>query len=583
MKLPVSIRAFIAYTSRFKLAFWSTALIFVFANVMITLVPWIIGRLTASLTESDGSILFWASMVILASISHDISWHLGEFAYKQFILKKTYQFDNEVFNAVVNQPYGFFADKFTGKISSYTNMLGGKFRELMDGFHFNYISYIVTLPIIIATMFTVNLYTGIVFVASLILMFFVGRPIARRMSSAERVSADALSTLDGHVVDSIANFVSFKAFNSELREVRRMVAKRQPLINAADNAFFRGIIFWATMSFIVRWVIWITTFVLNIWLFTKGEIGLAQMATFLTVIVLFSTFIWEIIWNISQVNIKIAKIAESYDYLFGDRNIFADPPRPLVKPVPVEAFKSSLGLHDVSFAYPEKPDVMVLKDLRLTIKHGEKIGLVGPSGSGKSTLTKLLLGYYEIVSGNLSLDGKTVDNRALGNLTSYVPQDTAVFHRSIAENIAYGKQGATQEQIVEAAKHAEAHEFIEELDKGYETLVGERGIKLSGGQRQRVAIARAILADAPLLILDEATSALDSESEQHIQVALWELMKGRTAIVIAHRLSTIQKMDRIIVMDKGTIVEEGSHAELLRHGGVYAKLWAHQSGGFLEE
>jgi ATP-binding cassette subfamily B protein len=188
-----------------------------------------------------------------------------------------------------------------------------------------------------------------------------------------------------------------------------------------------------------------------------------------------------------------------------------------------------------------------------------------------------------LISGQLLIDDQPVDNRALTNLTAYVPQDTAVFHRPISENIAYGRQDATDAEIVAAAKHAQAHEFIMELEAGYDTLVGERGIKLSGGQRQRIAIARAILKDAPLLMLDEATSALDSESEKLIQAALWEVMKGRTAIVIAHRLSTIQKMDRILVLEKGTIVEQGTHQELLKHQGVYATLWSHQSGGFIEE
>ncbi len=212
--------------------------------------------------------------------------------------------------------------------------------------------------------------------------------------------------------------------------------------------------------------------------------------------------------------------------------------------------------------------------------------MVGPSGGGKSTLSRLLLRFEDIQSGQITIDGQNISavtQISLRQAVAYVPQEPLLFHRSILENIAYGKPEATLAAVHTAAQKAYARDFIETLPAGFETVVGERGVKLSGGQRQRVAIARAILKDAPLLVLDEATSALDSESEKVIQQALWELMEGKTAIVIAHRLSTIQRLDRIIVLDGGKIVEDGTHAELLKHKGLYARLWAHQSGGFIEE
>lgn len=583
MKNYPGLRAFTTYINHFKLAFWGTAFSFALANIAIAIVPWLIGHLTASLTTHDGRIVFWTAMLILASISHDFLWRTSEILYLKLLTPRTYRFDDEVFRAVVDHPYGYFVNKFTGKVSSYANMLGGKFRELMDSFHYRYINLGVGMPAITILLFTVNVYTGLIFLASITLMFLAGRPLASKMADAERKQADVQSSVDGYTVDSIANFVSVKAFRNEASEARRLFRERDTLIAASKYSFYRGIWFWGGMSFFIRWVIWPSTFILNVWLFTKGEVSLAQLTTFLTTIVIFSEYIWDVVYNIAQVNVRIAKIEESYGYLFGKRNIFAKTPDIGGSPLSAQDYTHTLELRNVSFAYPDKPDNLVIKNINLTIKHGEKVGLVGHSGGGKSTLMNLLLGYYPIVEGQVLLDGKVVDNRALGDLTSYVPQDTAVFHRSIRENIAYGRQDASEAEIVAAAKHAQADDFIRELDEGYDTLVGERGIKLSGGQRQRVAIARAILKDAPLLMLDEATSALDSESEKLIQAALWQLMQNRTAIVIAHRLSTIQKMDRIIVMDKGTIVEEGSHAELLKQNGVYAKLWAHQSGGFIEE
>jgi ATP-binding cassette subfamily B protein len=245
-----------------------------------------------------------------------------------------------------------------------------------------------------------------------------------------------------------------------------------------------------------------------------------------------------------------------------------------------------IDFKNVEFQYEDSDKHQsVFKNLDLDVQPGEKIGLVGPSGGGKSTLTRLLLRFEDVIDGSIEIDGQniaSVTQSSLRETISYVPQEPLLFHRPIRDNIAYGSAAATDKQIQQAAKWANASEFIDKLSGKYDTVVGERGVKLSGGQRQRIAIARAMLKDAPILVLDEATSALDSESEKLIQTALWKLMEGRTAIVIAHRLSTIQKMDRIIVLDDGRIVEEGSHKELLEKKGVYATLWGHQSGGFIE-
>lgn len=245
----------------------------------------------------------------------------------------------------------------------------------------------------------------------------------------------------------------------------------------------------------------------------------------------------------------------------------------------------TIELSNVSYRYVDSGED-VLRNITLSIPAGQKVGLVGQSGAGKTTITHLLLRFSDVSGGSIVIDGhdiRDVSQESLRKNIAYVPQEPMLFHRSLRENIAYGKTDASDEEIYKAIKQANASEFIDKLPNGLDTIVGERGIKLSGGQRQRIAIARALLKNSPILILDEATSALDSESEKLIQNALIKLMKGRTSIVIAHRLSTIAKLDRIIVLDSGKIVEQGSHAELLKQSGIYSKLWSHQSGGFIEE
>ena len=265
-----------------------------------------------------------------------------------------------------------------------------------------------------------------------------------------------------------------------------------------------------------------------------------------------------------------------------------DEPR-LVSDVPnapaLQVKAGNIDFEHIGFTYEDSANATpVFTDLNLHIPGGQRVGLVGQSGSGKTTLTKLLLRLSDVQQGEVLVDGQDISKcsqQSLRRQIAYVPQEALLFHRSILENISYGKPDATREEIVAAAEKANALEFIEQLPNGFDTMVGERGIKLSGGQRQRIAIARAILADAPILVLDEATSALDSESEALVQDALANLMQGRTSIVVAHRLSTVASLDRIVVLDNGKIVEDGTHASLIDASGEYAHLWDRQTGAFL--
>jgi ATP-binding cassette subfamily B protein len=443
------------------------------------------------------------------------------------------------------------------------------------------------MPILAAIMFTVNIYTGLIFVASIIVMFIAGRHLARYTAKAEQNLTDSVSTLDGYVIDVISNFVSVKAFKREQTELNTILNRRTEVIAKARYRYFWEIMFWGSMSLVVRCTVWPITILINIGLFLQGQLDLAQVTTFISALVIFSDYIWMVVWNVSQFNVKLARMEESYNYLFNDDETISEAAlneRDKERSAPIVAFKKSLRLQNLNFAYPDRPDEPILQKITLDIAKNEKVGVVGASGSGKTTLIKLLLGYYELPEATVMLDNKEIDNRRLVDLISYVPQDTALFHRTVSENIAYGASGnVTQKDIEHAARQARAHDFIMNIDKQYDAMVGERGIKLSMGQRQRIAIARAFLSKKPILVLDEATSALDSESEVLVQESLEELWHDKTVIAIAHRLSTLRHMDRIIVMDAGRIVEQGTHADLLAQKGRYYRLWQHQSDGILAE
>ena len=289
-------------------------------------------------------------------------------------------------------------------------------------------------------------------------------------------------------------------------------------------------------------------------------------------------------WEVSALFENIGTVADGMETLSKPLQIQDNP-----NATPITVSKGAIQFEEVGFNYGEEKTV--IKQLNLSIKPGEKIGLVGRSGAGKSTLVNLLMRFFDVERGAVKIDGQDIRETTQDSLRAHigmVTQDTALLHRSVRENLLYGRPDATEEEMISAAKKAQAHEFILGLTdqagrKGYDAHVGERGVKLSGGQRQRVAIARVLLKDAPILILDEATSALDSEVEAAIQASLYSLMENKTVIAIAHRLSTIAALDRLVVLDKGEIVEQGSHQALIQKKGIYAQLWAHQTGGFLGE
>ncbi len=581
----ISLRAYVRFIAQHKGRFLTVLLLFVLADALLAVVPIFVGQFVAALAEnqlSPSHVYALVGILIALSVGHDMMWRSGEWAYRALLNSKAYQFESLVFQAVIAKPYPYFVDKFTGKISSYITGISRDFREFVEAICYQYADLVIKLPTIGVIMFTVNIPTGVIFIVSIFIMFVAGKKLVRYNVASERKLTDLTSSLDGYVIDVVANFVSVKAFRREKQELESVIRKRDDVVKASNRRLMWDILFWGAMSIGVRWVIWPITILVNVYLFLHGQLSLAQITTFMSTLLIFTDFVWMVIWNVSQFNVKLGRIEESYRYLFGSENIVGQSHAvPYVSHVHLQ---NTLELRRLQFAYPDKLDEPVLKNISLTIKKNEKLGIVGASGSGKTTLIKLLLGYYELPRAMVRLDRREIDNRDLVELIAYVPQDTPLFHRSIRENIAYGADGEVSDrQVEEAAKRAHAHEFITHVQDGYNALVGERGIKLSMGQRQRIAIARAFLDEKPILILDEATSALDSESEVLVQKALEDLWHDRTVIAIAHRLSTLRHMDRIVVMDDGRVIEEGTHQQLLRKKGRYFALWQHQSGGVIPE
>lgn len=571
--------------SEHKLTCLVTGPMFIFSNILIAFVPVYIGKLTGALAQSPpnkhDAIIFTIVLIALSS-GHNLTWRFSELLYLKFIKRLNHDYENLLFEKTIQQPYPYFVDKFTGQISTYITTIRQEFREFFDNVFFEYSTQLINLVALAVILTSINWQTGAIFAVGVICMIVVGKYTLANSNNKEKIATDTESTKQGKMIDIIANFVNVKSFKTESAEVTIMHNEQTKTFKTARKSFIAEILYWGSTSFFVRDLIWPLALGVNVYLFFQGKVTVADFAMMISALLLFSTTIWETIWSISQFNLKFARAEEAHTYLFGNRLLQeVNASKPNVKPVVLER---SLDISNLEFAYPDKLDTLVLKNINLHIKKGEKIGIVGKSGSGKTTLTKLLLDYYPVRDGALLADNNPISSHQASQLISYVPQDTSLFHRTIAENIAYAvNRKVSRDEITKAAKQAHAHEFIKEISEGYDALVGERGVKLSAGQRQRIAIARAFLDDKPILILDEATSALDSESEILVQKALENLWDNKTVVAIAHRLSTLRQMDRIIVMDQGSIIEEGTHEQLLRKKGKYAQLWNHQSGGFIDE
>lgn len=550
------------------------------------IVPLIIADIIGVVATNPSSEVIWQQLVPLAILAMALRFvsaaiinEIRLYCHWRMEVYAMYDLANLAFDTVSAQSMQFHSDRFSGSLVSQTNKFVGSFERFFDSIVW---SVLPMLTIIVASLVVLYAQTPI-FAAILTALVIAYALIAyiwfKKMAPLNEAHASAENKQTGQLADSITNIGSVKSYAREAHERRRFTRYARKTAGTYIDLLHANIYRNVCFDFIY---VGITALIMIFLLGGQHWFGfdfalLYLMVTYATTI---SNYLWNMNGIFKDMNRVFGDAKEMTEILDTEDTVVDIPDAKKLK-----VAQGAVNFTTITFQHQDAKQP-IFQDFNLDIKPGERVGLVGVSGSGKTTLTKLLLRFADVSVGEIAIDGqniKAVTQASLRENIAYVPQETALFHRSIAENIAYARPNASQKEIERAARLANAHEFIKDLPDGYDTLVGERGIKLSGGQRQRIAIARAILKDAPILVLDEATSALDSESEALIQDALVKLMKGRTSIVVAHRLSTIADMDRIVVLENGKIVEQGSHLELVKKNGAYSKLWNRQSGAFLDE
>lgn len=544
--------------------------------------PYIISELLNQL--QTGSVSLNAAMPLIIAYTATqiygqiIGWRLN--LYFAWTMETAAQRDlyRRIFSSLTEQSLTFHSNRFGGALVSQTTKMIGAFERFWDTIIFQImpsLASVVAATVILSFVFWQ--YAVFLFVLSIVFaitVFWGSKFLAVR----NKEEAQASTATNAYVADAVTNVVTIKSHGTEQIELDALTEKASDW-RSKSLSTMRGFLAVSSGYSLLISVLNVVALVGAIWASEHNIISIGTVYLSITYTFTVGRQLWE-----------MNSIMRNYNRIMGDAHDMTEilqlKPTVINKTdTPISVSRGAIDFKDVTFAHDGSNENLFDK-FSLRVKPGERIGLVGHSGSGKTTLSRLLLRFSDIESGAILIDDQNiaeVTQESLRRSIAYVPQEPMLFHRSLRDNIAYGKKNVTDEDILEAARQANAIEFIEKLPEGLDTMVGERGVKLSGGQRQRIAIARAILKDAPILLLDEATSALDSESEKLIQDALEKLMKGRTSIVIAHRLSTIAKLDRIVVLENGTISEQGSHTHLLKQKGTYSKLWSHQSGGFIEE
>ncbi len=483
------------------------------------------------------------------------------------------------FQKIQSQSNVFFSNMFAGSLVTKSNRFVASFEKMFDIFIYNFFYTTISFITVFTVLFFQSKFICLVFTLWVLFFMSIVAFFVRRKIKYDLEEAEADSRISGRLADVFGNNIAVKTFSANEMEFKSFQELSEDAKRKGKKAwFFANRI--DTLQGLLNFIVQSSVLATLIYFWIAGRISAGTVVLVQTYMTSVFDRLWDLGNSLGQFMKRAADMQEVVD-IFEMPVVVQDP----VVPETLMIHEGHIAFDSVSFSYAEGREIF--ENLNLEVQAGERIGIVGHSGAGKSTITKLLLRFSDVTNGGILIDGqdvRAITQDDLHSVISYVPQEPLLFHRTIRDNIAYGNPDATLEEVVEAAKRAHAHEFIDVLHHGYDTYVGERGVKLSGGERQRVAIARAILKNAPILLLDEATSSLDSHSENLIQEAFDELMKGKTTIVIAHRLSTIQKMDRIIVLEKGCIAEQGTHAKLLDDpNSIYSGMWNLQAGGFLDD
>lgn len=547
-----------------------------------TLLPYFLSRAIGSLSGFDSAtktMLWYAALVVL------VGFVVNFFGYRTLVrndARINRDIANDIASRLLHMDYTFFANQKVGALTAKFNDLLSGFQQLEDSFINKTVGTMLPLVIGAGLVALQSPILALILLGLLVVILIQIKVSLVIRDQYRKERKEMRSAITGEVADSITNSLVVKTFSNEKVEIAKLASHTEKLKRLYVKDISISVAEGSLRQFITASV-QVVAIIVAIWQVKNGVIDVGA-----------AIFALAYLQRVSAQLFQLGEIVNNYEQIFLNA---APMTQILLQPTEINdmpnaktltTYRSEVSFSNVSYAYADAKNShdTAIQNFDITFEGGKKYGVVGHSGSGKTTLTRLLLRFDDVTRGSIEIDQqdiRTVTQNSLRRAIAYVPQEPMLFHRSLAENIGYANPKATKADIEKAAKMAHAHEFIKKLPHGYDTIVGERGVKLSGGQRQRVAIARAILKDAPILVLDEATSALDSQSEKLIQDALTKLMKGRTVIVVAHRLSTIQKMDEIIVLKDGSVIERGSHKDLLAQKGTYATLWRHQSGGFLED
>lgn len=576
---PKTLPAFIwDYTKPFKWWFLLFTFCALAAGLWAGFNAILIKNLINDLSGQGDYAVIIAMLIMLNLFMHELYWRIMQYINYRFQLVIQNNIISDTFKYINAQSSQFFQDYLSTRVARQVMVLADNIAPLVHEHSRHIVRGIALLCIALTAMYNVHFGFFLGLLSLVIVFSVVGFTYSRKLIVLSENQANAESIVYGQVGDSLANASNVRLFSKRSYEINRLTEYLEAVKIAYQKKEWFSICLHTFLGTSMAVMLGFMAFLL-IYLKKKNAITIGDVALILNLSLEVAWMLWYTLEQIDSANKAIGKCTQAMDFLFKPISI-VDAKNASMLSVP----KGQIQFQDVHFHYTGAEPLFQNKSV--LVERGQKVGLVGYSGGGKTTFVNLILRLYDVTGGRILIDDQDIRDVTQDSLRSQIamiPQDPSLFHRSLMDNIRYGRTDALDTEVIAAAKKAHAHEFIEKLPGGYDSLVGERGVKLSGGQRQRIAIARAILKNAPILILDEATSQLDSVTESFIQDSLWELMQGKTTLVIAHRLSTLLHMDRILVFDQGKIVEDGTHTQLLATDGLYKTLWDAQVGGFLPD